>query len=627
MSDIFVSYARSTATQAQQIADELRVLGYGVWRDDELPAHRAYGEVIEERLRAAKAVLVIWSAEAAKSEWVRSEADRARTERKLVQLSVDGMPLPMPFDQIQCADLSGWTGDRAAPGWRKVVASIDALVGGASVARVPGTRSERAGISICVLPFANMSGDQEQEYFSDGISEDIITDLSKVSSLSVIARNSAFTFKGKHVDLLQVARQLKVTHILEGSVRKSGNRVRINAQLIDGANNDHVWAERYDRDLADIFALQDEISQAIVAALKVKLFPEEKKVIEYRGTGNVEAYDLYLRARDLSRQFGLDQSRRAIEIYRRAIDLDPRFALAWAGLGIAWANIVIRAPETAKAALKEMDAALERTAELASDLALGHAANGFRLVAHRDWLGSEAAYTRAFELGTARELSGLPGGSEYSFFLTNVGRFDEAAQLALASRALDPLSLALVTTLQYTLDGAGRHAESEAEYVRSQDITGDRATSEYWAMLRAWETGPQELVLERERKHLASGHLFAFYPALLKVTDNPVAALDLIRSAFEVPAYQDPSRMSILAHWAAHYGDTELALRALRRAYVDLGGITFSNIWFPVQKQTRRLPGFKGLVRDLGLFDYWRKSGKWGDFVRPIGADDFEVVR
>jgi TolB-like protein len=609
MSDIFVSYARSTAAQAQQIADALRARGYGVWRDDELPAHR------------------VWSAEAAKSEWVRSEADRARTERKLVQLSVDRTPLPMPFDQIQCADLSGWTGDREAPGWRKVVASIEALMGGASVAPAPATRSERAGVSICVLPFANMSGDQEQEYFSDGISEDIITDLSKVSSLSVIARNSAFTFKGKHVDLLQVARQLKVTHILEGSVRKSGNRVRITAQLIDGATNDHVWAERYDRDLADIFALQDEISQAIVGALKIKLFPEEKKVIEYRGTSNVEAFDLYLRARDLSRQFGLDQSRRAIEIYRRAIDLDPKFALAWAGLGIAWANIVIRAPETAKAALKEMDVALERTALLAPDLALGHAANGFRLVAHRDWLGTEAAYARAFELGTARELSGLPGGSEYAFFLTNVGRFDEAAQLALASRALDPLSLALVTTLQYTLDGAGRHAEAEAEYLRGQDITGDRTTSEYWAMLRAWETGPRELALERERKHVASGHLFAFYPHLLEVLDKPVAALALVRSAFEVPAYQDPSRMSILSHWAAHCGDTELALSGLRRAYVDLGGITFSNVWFPVQKQTRRLPGFKALLRDLGLVDYWRKSGKWGDFARPVGADDFDVFR
>ena len=132
--------------------------------------------------------------------------------------------------------------------------------------------ADRAGndaprrLSICVLPFANMSGEPEQEYFSDGISEDIITDLSKVSTLAVTARNTAFTFKGKHVDIAQVARQLKVSHVLEGSVRKAGQRVRITAQLIDGKTGSHLWAERYDRDLNDIFALQDEISQAIVAA-------------------------------------------------------------------------------------------------------------------------------------------------------------------------------------------------------------------------------------------------------------------------------------------------------------------------------------------------------------------------
>src|ERR1700736_2790998 len=147
-----------------------------------------------------------------------------------------------------------------------------------------GTASEKATnraehFSICVLPFANMSGDAEQEYFSDGISEDIITDLSQVSALHVVSRNTAFTFKAKSVDVRQVASQLKVSHVLEGSVRKAAGRVRITAQLIDGSNDSHVWAKRYDRDLNDIFALQDEISHAIVDALKVTLLPEEKKAI------------------------------------------------------------------------------------------------------------------------------------------------------------------------------------------------------------------------------------------------------------------------------------------------------------------------------------------------------------
>jgi adenylate cyclase len=188
-------------------------------------------------------------------------------------------------------------------------------------------------LAICVLPFTNMSGDVEQEYFSDGISEDIITDLSKVSALSIIARNTAFTFKGKSVKVTQVARELGVSHVLEGSVRKAGGRVRITAQLIDGAAGDHVWAERYDRDLNDIFALQDEISEAIVKALKLKLLPEEKKAIERRGTNSVEAYNLYLMARQYFVEGNIGDRRRTEAIIRlcgRAIEIDPEYAGAWA---------------------------------------------------------------------------------------------------------------------------------------------------------------------------------------------------------------------------------------------------------------------------------------------------------
>jgi adenylate cyclase len=190
-----------------------------------------------------------------------------------------------------------------------------------------------ARVAICVLPFANMSGDPEQEYFSDGITEDIITDLSKVAALAVTSRNSAFVFKGKHVDVLKVARELKVDRVLEGSVRKAGGRVRITAQLVDGSSNDHLWAERYDRDLNDIFALQDEISEAIVKALKLRLLPEEKQAIEQRGTDSVEAYNLYLMGRQLYVSGPEGETRRAAAIVRlctRATEIDPGYARAWA---------------------------------------------------------------------------------------------------------------------------------------------------------------------------------------------------------------------------------------------------------------------------------------------------------
>jgi adenylate cyclase len=344
MADIFVSYGRSTEAQAQQVADALRGSGYSVWRDDELPAHRAYGDVIEERLRGAKAVVVLWSAEAARSQWVRAEADIAREAGTLVQITIDGILPPLPFNQIQCADLNGWRGDISTPGWRKVESSIALLVGNPSQGgRFPEAKEAPARrVAICVLPFINLSGDAEQEYFSDGITDDIITDLSKVSALSVTARNTAFTLKGQTLEAGQIARQLNVTHVLEGSIRKSGDRVRINAQLIDAEAGDHIWADRYDRDLTDIFAIQDEISKAIVSSLRVKLLPKEKKAIENRGTSSVEAYNLYLMARQhwISGNDGdIRRDEVVIRICTQATEIDPNYAKAWALIALAQAEM------------------------------------------------------------------------------------------------------------------------------------------------------------------------------------------------------------------------------------------------------------------------------------------------
>jgi adenylate cyclase len=374
VSEVFISYARSTEREAGQVAESLRALGWGVWRDDELPAHRPYAEVIKERLEASKAVVVLWSAEAAESEWVRSEAERARTDRKLVQLSLDKSVPPMPFDQIQCADLSGWTGGEAHPGWSKVVASIRALAGNPAP-RADGAPAPaaKARLSVAVLPFANISGDPEQEYFSDGITEDITTDLSKVSALSVASRNTAFTFKNKAVNLAEVARTLGVTHVLEGSVRKAGNRIRITAQLIEGATDSHVWAERYDRELDDIFAIQDEISRAIVAALKVKLAPEEGAAIAQRSTTNPDAYEFYL----MARRYWLGGWARRRELIARlcqkAIDLDPNYALAWSLMSMALSDVRFQSPSTVG---DQGWVAAERALSLDPNLAEAHAAKG-----------------------------------------------------------------------------------------------------------------------------------------------------------------------------------------------------------------------------------------------------------
>src|ERR1039458_6777233 len=192
--------------------------------------------------------------------------------------------------------------------------------------------------SIAVLAFNNMSGDPEQEYFSDGICEDIITDLSKLSELNVIARNSSFTCAGKPVDVKRVGRELGVRYVLEGSVRKAGNRVRVTGQLIDAESGAHIWADRFDRDLTDIFAVQDELTREIIAALKIKLSEAEKALIVGSSTNNEDAHDFFLRGRE-----ALSRPKRAREMFteppacfRRAIELDPNYAAPYAGLGFAY---------------------------------------------------------------------------------------------------------------------------------------------------------------------------------------------------------------------------------------------------------------------------------------------------
>jgi adenylate cyclase len=413
------------------VAEALRAEGYQAWRDDQLPAHRSYADVIEERLKSAKAVVVLWSAEAAKSQWVRAEADAARSAGTLVQANLDGTIPPMPFNQIQCADLKDWNGKDDTSGWRKLLASVEALAGPRET-ETSLPRASRQRVSVCVLPFANMSGDAEQEYFSDGISEDITTDLSKVSALEVIARNTAFQFKGRSVDVSDVAKKLRVSHVLEGSVRKAGNRVRITAQLIDGRTGGHVWADRYDRDLTDIFEIQDELSKAIVDALKVKLLPAERKAIEDRGTTNADAYNLYLMARQLWVSGNYGDVRRDEIIIRttgRAIDLDPNYAEAWALLAIAQASLRYHHGRDVDDGLNAAEEALR----LKPTLAAAYSVRARHIAEQGDFDRAEAEIRKALEL----EPNSWEANREAARLLMQQRRVEEAMQHYTLAASLD----------------------------------------------------------------------------------------------------------------------------------------------------------------------------------------------
>lgn len=340
MSRVFLSYAREDVEAAKILANLIGEAGHEVWWDRHIQGGSRFTNEIDRALKEAEAVVVLWSSTSVQSAWVQDEASEGRDSGRLVPVALGDVKPPLGFRQFHTVSLASWDEHDQPQSVDEVLKAI------ASTCKADAQNNPEASayaaepqkkLSVCVLPFLNMSGEPEQEYFSDGISEDIITDLSNVSALSVVARNTAFTFKGQSLDVKDVAKSLGVSHVLEGSVRKAGNRVRITAQLIDGTAGDHVWAARYDRDLDDIFAIQDEISKAIVEALKIKLLPQERKAIEQRGTSNAEAYNLYLMARQQWIQGSYGDLRRDKSIVRfceQAIALDPGYAQAWALMGL-----------------------------------------------------------------------------------------------------------------------------------------------------------------------------------------------------------------------------------------------------------------------------------------------------
>jgi adenylate cyclase len=275
--------------------------------------------------------------------------------------------------------------------------------------------------SVAVLPFVNMSGDPEQDYFSDGMTEDIITDLSKVSELFVLSRNTVFRYKGKAANMEKIASELGVAYLVHGSVRKSGSKVRITAQLTEGASGGQVWAERYDRDLVDIFDLQDEITKAVVAQLRVKLLPRERKAIERAPTRSVEAYTYYLRGRENFLRGSKTHYLIAKRMFSKAIEIDPNYAKAYAGLADCDAFLYMDYSEdVATDVLRNSEKALA----LAGDLVEAHASRALALSIQRRYAEAEAEFERAVSMN--------PNHFETQFFygrcLYAQGKFEDTAK-------------------------------------------------------------------------------------------------------------------------------------------------------------------------------------------------------
>ncbi|HVR92011.1 MAG TPA: adenylate/guanylate cyclase domain-containing protein [Novosphingobium sp.] len=327
----------------------------------------------------------------------------------------------------------------------------------AGAAAQPAARTDKP--SIAVLPFANMSSDPEQEFFSDGITEDIITDLSNVSGLFVLSRNTVFTYKGKALNLEQIARQLGVSYVVEGSVRKVGNKVRITAQLIEGATDGHLWAARYDRDLSDIFAVQDEITKTIVEQLRVTLLPEEKKAIEQAPTNNVEAYTLYLRGRQLFATRTKSSLTLSRTMFARAVELDPNYARAYAGMANcdSWLN----SRHGVKASVDEILELTGKALAIDPNLAEAEAARGLALMGTERRDEAITAFERALEL----DPNCYEANQFYAQFFSTHGEFEQAAKYYLRALEIQPDDYQSPLVLQEVFRSLGR-AKEGLKYAR-----------------------------------------------------------------------------------------------------------------------------------------------------------------
>ena len=286
--------------------------------------------------------------------------------------------------------------------------------------------------SLAVLPFANLSNDPEQEFFSDGITEDIITDLSNVSGLFVLSRNTVFAYKGKAQNVERVARELGVGNIVEGSVRKSGNRVRINAELIEGATDGHLWAARYDRELIDIFDVQDEIAKAIVGQLKVKLLPEEKRAIEQAPTENVEAYTHYLRGREYYHIASKANHLMAKQNFARAIELDPNYARAYAGIAVCDSRL--RSHYGVDIPVEDILVNTNKALAIDPNLAEAYATKGFALAVG----DRRTEAVAAFEQALVRDPDCYEANRYFAEFCVTEGQFELAARHFMRALEIKP---------------------------------------------------------------------------------------------------------------------------------------------------------------------------------------------
>jgi TolB-like protein/Tfp pilus assembly protein PilF len=475
-----------------------------------------------------------------------------------------------------------------------------------------------APISVAVLPFANLSGDVNQEFLSDGITQELITALAKIPDLRVVARESAFQLKGQNRDTLAIAQQVHAPYLIAGSVRRSGNRIRVTAQLIKAEDGTHVWADSYDRELTDMIAIQEDIARAIAGALRrpIGLKPGQYLVSL---TDNLSSYEDYLRGRAIVRARGARPIAEAIANLEQAVARDPDFAPAWAQLSLAYELSYPFNPNYPNASLEEMrriaevadtqaEEAARRAIQLDPNLTDGYVALARMFDARGDYVQAEELYLKALALDPYNP----EALSFYSNFLAAVGRLKEDLVMRQRGLALEPLVPQYITNTAMALWLNGQ-SDAALAMLRTAPATGGRA-------LRS------AVVYASEGRYAEAASALEEIPPGPYGTGIVERATRLLRAAPRpVPEPQTQPSLGGLSFVFLHVGAPERALDWHARD-VEAGYKLSANLgpyWHPSYTPVRKTERFKTLVRETGLIDYWRTRG-WPETCHPTTGDDFE---
>jgi adenylate cyclase len=462
---------------------------------------------------------------------------------------------------------------------------------------------EKTKKTIAVLPFDNLSSDPEQVYFVDGLSEEILNSLAQIPDLTVIAKTSSFSFKGKDKTIQEIAGVLGVENILEGSVRKAGKALRITAQLVKAVDGSHLWSKTYDRELKDIFLIQEDIAKAIAGELKASL-GIAKSLKQLGGTDNLEAYELYLVAK------GQDDNNRALESIDAAIALDPKFALAWALKAMIRENLSISGPPNR--ATVELDAgiqAAQSAIKLDPNLAEAYASLCSLRSAKGEWIEAETAFRKVIELSNELSL-GYDGTSTYLFA---VGYLEKGHDIMEAARLNDPLGAYWNSILSFALLGDRQRTEEEIEHAKA--LFGDQ-----WGVDGVFTVAHLGSGYSVSSDEISASGIFGDIKINFDSKEDGLAELQ--RFFYDNKENLQVNSLIFMPLSAVSLGDPQFALDVMERL-TTLSPKSVFIVWFPSMKEVRQTSRFKAFVKKIGLVDYWNKFG-WPDMCHKLDNGNFE---